>query len=400
MIAYYAIGDLIPLYPVYALLFSDHGLSAGAISSLFTLWSLTAFVLEVPSGAWADVVSRRGLLAVSSLLLALGFATWIVFPSYAGFALGFVLWGASGALMSGTFQALLYDELSAFGAAAGYPRIMGFANSGSMLANLVATALAAPLMSVGGYALVGWLSVAVALVQLALALSLPRAPRVAEADETEVASPEGGLVRRYFSMLRDGLRESGATPTIRHAVLISALLYSFLVYDEYFPLVARENGAPATQVPLLIALTVAGQALGTVTAGRTAKLGGRVLALALSVAAAVLAAGALTGDVGGFVAIALGYGALNNVMIVSEARLQESITGAARATVTSVSGLLSEVFALLLFASFAIGSGFAQVKTIVALLTIPLLVVAFLVARWLPRPLPQKRDPSSLRQSR
>ena len=33
-------------------------------------------------------------------------------PTFAGYALGFVLWGLSGAMMSGTFEALLYDELT------------------------------------------------------------------------------------------------------------------------------------------------------------------------------------------------------------------------------------------------------------------------------------------------
>ena len=59
---YAFLDDLVLLYPVYALLFADTGLPLWQISSLFALWSLTAVVLEVPSGAWADTVSRRRLL--------------------------------------------------------------------------------------------------------------------------------------------------------------------------------------------------------------------------------------------------------------------------------------------------------------------------------------------------
>ncbi|MGH3926287.1 MAG: MFS transporter, partial [Pseudonocardiaceae bacterium] len=106
------------------MLFSDHGLSTGEVSSLLAIWSVTAFVMEVPSGAWADVVSRRALLVLSSLLYAAGFSLWTAVPSYAAFAAGFVLWGISGALMSGTFQALLYDELAVHGAASHYARLM------------------------------------------------------------------------------------------------------------------------------------------------------------------------------------------------------------------------------------------------------------------------------------
>ena len=54
VIAYSATHDLIPLYGVYALLFSDHGITPAATESLFIIWSVTAFVVEIPSGAWAD----------------------------------------------------------------------------------------------------------------------------------------------------------------------------------------------------------------------------------------------------------------------------------------------------------------------------------------------------------
>jgi MFS family permease len=70
------------LYPVYAVLFAQTGLSAAEISSLFAIWSVTGFVLEVPSGLWADVYSRRRLLTLAPLLSAAGFALWTFLPCY------------------------------------------------------------------------------------------------------------------------------------------------------------------------------------------------------------------------------------------------------------------------------------------------------------------------------
>ena len=64
-----------------------------------------------PSGAWADTVDRRHLLVLSAVVYAGAFSSWLLWPTFAGFALGFVLWGVSGSLMSGTFESLLYDEL-------------------------------------------------------------------------------------------------------------------------------------------------------------------------------------------------------------------------------------------------------------------------------------------------
>ncbi|MGH9250511.1 MAG: MFS transporter [Acidimicrobiales bacterium] len=368
------------------MLFSDHGLSTGEISSLLAIWSVTAFVMEVPSGAWADVVSRRALLVLSSLLYAAGFSLWTAVPSYAAFAAGFVLWGISGALMSGTFQALLYDELAVHGAASHYARLMGWANSLAMVATLVGIALAAPLFAIGGYLLVGWVSVGIALAQAVLGLSLPAAPRIAEADETDVVgSPEirSSLVSRYVAMLRSGLSEVMRQRLVRHAVLIVSML-GVLAFDEYLPLVARENGAATQTVPLLVALTVAGSAIGTALAGRTARMRGRTMAWALIAAAILIAIGAAEGRWLGFLAIGAGFGIASNAMIVAEARLQDAITGPARATVTSVSGLLSEVFAVSVFAVFALGSVWLAVSTMVMVLTVPILLIAVLVPRWLP----------------
>jgi len=81
------------------------------VSALFALWSLTGFVLEVPSGALADATSRRALLVVAQLLTAAAFAVWVLAPSFAAFALGFALWGVAGALQSGALEALAYEEL-------------------------------------------------------------------------------------------------------------------------------------------------------------------------------------------------------------------------------------------------------------------------------------------------
>ena len=107
----------------------------------------------MPSGAWADTYSRRKLLVLGALLSGLGYAAWITLPSFTGFALGFVLWGTSSALISGTFEAFVYDELAARDRTDRYASLLGRARSASFVMNLAATALATPLFNLGGYTL-------------------------------------------------------------------------------------------------------------------------------------------------------------------------------------------------------------------------------------------------------
>jgi multisubunit Na+/H+ antiporter MnhG subunit len=71
-------------------------------------------------------------------------------------------------------------------------------------------------------------------------------------------------------------------------------------------------------------------------------------------------------------------------MLVGETRLQDTITGPARATVTSVLGFLEEVMALLVYAGFALGSRVLGFPALVALLAVPVLLIAAAVAHRLP----------------
>ncbi|MEU1996979.1 MFS transporter [Nocardia gamkensis] len=455
-----SIGELIPLYALYALLFADHGMSTGQISLLFAIWSATSFLLEVPSGAWADTVSRRGLLVLSGALLTAGFALWTAAPSFAGFAAGFVLWGTSGALASGTFEALLYDELAARGESSAYPRVLGYTRAGAEAAVVIAIVAATPLYLYGGYALVGWSSVAVAAVHTLIALSLPTAPKAVSAtdiddleeekpasavpapdpavgnaaslfgfagdsdrpggapgadgrgsvsvyggrDETDEAACTGNReaarprpFARYLTMLKAGVGEAVRVRVVRRGVLLEALLFGITAFDEYFALLAEESGVSTAAVPLLVGLTVLGSLTGSVLAGRTEGMSGHTMSIAVGIAGVLFLGGALIAGLAtgrpdaiylltglGFASIGVSYGIVYNAGIVAGARLQDAIEGPARATVTSVSGLLGEVVALAVFGFAAVITLWSSMATLLALLGASILVLATLAPRWLP----------------
>ncbi len=163
MLGWALLADSVPLYPLYALLFTDFGMSGAQISALFAVWSAVGLLGEVPSGALADRFGRRPALVAASVLQAAGHAVWIGWPTFAGFAVGFVLWGLGGTLVSGAQEALLYDGLAAVGAEADYARVNGWMRAAMLLAALPAAAAATVLFGRGGYELVGWVSVGVCL---------------------------------------------------------------------------------------------------------------------------------------------------------------------------------------------------------------------------------------------
>jgi len=335
----------------------------GQISSLFAIWSVVAFACEVPTGALADSWSRKRLYALGELLTAAGYALWLIWPSYPGFAAGFVLWGVGGSLGSGALEALLYEELDAEGRAEDYARIAGRAGTIEILAMLVATLLAAPAWQAGGYLLVGVLSIAAKTIGGLLTLRLPE-NRTDGTDEDDAG---------YLVSLRTGVREAVKRKRVAWAVLIAALVPGFSALDEYLPVLAREMGAPTGSVPLLYAVTALAMAGGSALAGRYAGRGPRVLAGALTAAAVLLAGGALTPHLAGMVAVSAAFGLMQFAMVVAETRLQGTITGPARSTVLSVAGFASEVFAVGLYAFFGLP---AALPVLFAACAVPMLLTA------------------------
>ncbi|MDJ1136941.1 MFS transporter [Streptomyces iconiensis] len=349
------------LYPVYALLFTAHGLSPAEVSSLFVLWSVTTFALEIPSGVWSDLFSRRLLLVLAPLLGGTGFALWTFLPSYPAFACGFVLWGAGSALRSGTVQALVYEQLAARGESAAYARLAGRAQALGVTAALLADALAALVLPDGGYLAVGTASVGVCALTACVALTFPRTapdatpdPDALPAEGVRGAEDQCGGMAVLLAGMRQVARGSG----VARGVVVVSVVTGATALDEYVPFLAQSTGVGPGIVPLLVMLVTAGAAVGGWLAGRGERwaqrvLGGGVLAL---VAGALLI---VWGSPEGTALVGAAFGAFSWTIAHTEARLQDRIEDGARATVLSLAGFGSEVVAVAVYGAYALGSGWA-----------------------------------------
>ena len=148
--AFSLIDEIGPLYAVYTLLFLDNGLGASQISTVFVIWAAVAIALEIPSGAVADMVDRRLLVAIALGLRAVGITVWLIEPSYAGALLGATLWALHTSLASGAWEALVHDELAAVDAEDRYAPVMARVGQFSNLGIAAGTIIATAALSVGG----------------------------------------------------------------------------------------------------------------------------------------------------------------------------------------------------------------------------------------------------------
>lgn len=98
------------LVPVW-LLWYTRFISMGTVGLMEGLGIIIGMILEVPTGAFADVVGRRisimiGKMGVSIACFTIAFAT-----NSSSLITGIILWGIFGAFISGSDTALVYDHL-------------------------------------------------------------------------------------------------------------------------------------------------------------------------------------------------------------------------------------------------------------------------------------------------
>ena len=360
------------LYPVYTLLFSDTGLSVWQISSLFVTWSVSSLVLEVPSGAWADATSRRGLLIGGPLLTAVAFTLWVAAPGYWVFALGFALWGLKSALTSGALEALVYEELQRLDATEKYATLMGRGQVAGVVAAMCSGAVAAPMISTGGFAAVGAASVAACMLASLIAMMFPE-NRIRSYDEADLS---------WADTLTAGLAEARRSSSVRSAVILVAVIASIWgALDEYTPLMIESGGVTAADVSLLMVVIWAGASAGGLAAGRVAQWGSTAFAVFVCAGAVLMAVGALSRHPVGVVVLAVAFGVFQCATVVADTRLQNSIAGPARATVTSLAGMSTDVATLAVYGSYAALVDLGGHPGAFALLMLPYLAIAFWLRR-------------------
>ncbi len=110
-------------YPIFAVLFLDFGLSLEQFALLNAVWAATIVLLEVPSGALADIIGRRRLLVGAAALMVAEMTLLCLAPRgnptllFAFFLANRILSGAAEAAASGADEALAYDTLKNAGCA-------------------------------------------------------------------------------------------------------------------------------------------------------------------------------------------------------------------------------------------------------------------------------------------
>lgn len=136
-------------YPVFTILFLDFGLTVAQFSILNAVWAATIVLLEVPSGALADVIGRKRLLVFASAVMVVEVGiisfTPVVSPRviFIVFLVNRILSGFAEAAASGADEALAYDALTARGNPREWGRVLDYMTRFKAVGFIVAMTLGA-----------------------------------------------------------------------------------------------------------------------------------------------------------------------------------------------------------------------------------------------------------------
>ena len=222
--------------PVEKLFMSEIGFDAAAVGFVAAAYAAVVPIVEVPSGVLADRWSRRGVLIVASIALALCALIGGLSTDVFTYMLSALILGVFFAMHSGTLDAVLYDTvLEEDGQSDAFEQRIGQVRLTESLALVAGSLSGGWIASLTSTRLTYFLTVPFAVLSV-LAYLRYREPRL---HQTGVRTP----LRRHLTLTYGTLiRRGQLLPMLTLTVLISLLLQLIV---EFGPLWLVALGTPA-----------------------------------------------------------------------------------------------------------------------------------------------------------
>lgn len=224
---YYVFSSLMSInffMPIVVVFFLSNNLSFTQIMLLQTVYSVVIVLMEVPTGAVADVMGRKVSILAGAILTAGGCALYATGYSFYQFIVAEITWGVGSTFLSGALSAFLYETLQELEISEQYKKIDGKA---SMIA----------LISVAGSSLVGGylgdihLRIPFYVTVACFSLSVFFALRFTEPKKTRESKIS---LRHYVHVIKLSSIECITNARIRWILLCSAGLNTFILIARWF----------------------------------------------------------------------------------------------------------------------------------------------------------------------
>ena len=214
--------------PFLILAFLEKGLDFLAIGLLVGFREIATVVLEIPSGAVADVFGRRRSMILSFMFYILSFTVFALAGSVVPLMGAMLLFALGDSFRTGTHKAMIFQWLQLEGRLDERTAVYGYTRSFSKLGSALSSLIAGVLVFLSGnFGTVFWLSIIPYALNLVNFLGYPAAL------EGE-GNPREANLRQAFRLTGRALRQSLTRAGLRALILESMLLEgTFKVTKDY-----------------------------------------------------------------------------------------------------------------------------------------------------------------------
>jgi MFS family permease len=331
--------------PIEKLFMNEIGFDAAAVGVMAGAYAAFVPLVEVPSGILADRWSRRGVLVIASVALALTALIGGVSTNVPTYIVGALVLGVYFAMYSGTMDAMVYDTLiEELGNSDRFERLIGRIRLAESVTLVTSSLVGGWIANLATPRLTYFMTVPFAAVSI-VALLRFREPQLHKTEETVP------LRRQLALTYRTLLRSRNLLPTVALAVLTALIMQTIF---EFGPLWLVALAVPAVAYGPYWAVLVSTVGLGGVVAGKLPfdRRGATGVAVGLMVLAATTLA--VSGQV---IAIVIAQFVLVTLVAVVSIhvthRLHDAVPSAVRSGVASGVGAISWI----VFLPFALGTG-------------------------------------------
>jgi MFS family permease len=368
--------------PLYA---HDLGASRFEVGALFSVATIAAAILSLPSGVLVDRFGARTLLAISLVLTAVSQLATALTPSVAPL----FLWQIIGGLAAGAQQSAVFSAVTESVPRGRLGRAMGWLTLSMQLGFTLGPALA-------GLAL-RWIDVRTDIA-VTTALLIFTIPGVLATSQTRQHTGQGFSLR---APLRALARQAAFTPVVIGLISVTLVWGTF---GAFIPIFAREGlGLPSAQVGYLLALQAVFNAGSRPIAGRLVDRARRrwpiVLTGVIVWSAAIVVLGHLTGFLVPAIVIAIGTPFMATAFVAIGVVFGDLSSASTRGVTMGIYGTVLFVglsAGPLIFGPIVQGSGYAAGFTACAVVAV---LLGLVMAAMQTAPLRRRTAPAPLGDS-
>ncbi len=327
---------------IWMLYLAAKGLSLFQIGLMETVFHVTSFLMEVPTGVVADLYGRKVSRALGRAADVVSTALILLSHNFTGIAIGFIFSALSYNLESGAGEALVFDSMKQLGEE---DRFIGVRGRTEMICQGVSVIS----LLIGGYIAtlnfdrVYQASLVISLLALASALTFTEPTIVGQEHSGNVFKLMWKQFTDSLSVIR-GSRKVMALIVLSELVGVFSTTLFFYIQNYY-----KSQGLNEFQIGVILAVGGVLAALSASQASRVKRLGKlRMLITALSLAMVVCFWGVLAGRSGAIFFALLG--ALYSIIwiLIGDA-IHQLIPSEQRATIISMQSMLFSLLMILLF---------------------------------------------------